>query len=54
MKKTRFYCYGKKDFCDKNERCNSDDIPEHMCEFWNGAGGVYKVIDEKTEDCSDE
>jgi hypothetical protein len=54
MKKTRFYCYGKKDFCDKNERCNSEKNPDSKCEFLNGAGGVYKVIDEKTEDGSDE
>ncbi len=50
----RFYCYGKKDFCDKSERCNSEKNPGHKCEYLNGAGGEYRTVPDEAEEDSDE
>ena len=33
-----FYCYGKKDFCENNEKCTQN------CSYYNGKGGEYMPI----------
>lgn len=39
----KFFCYGKKDFCDKDGHCN-------VCDFVDNSGGEYREVPETIAD----
>ena len=41
----KFYCNGKKDFCDRNQDCESNETQED-CKYYNEEGGEWVEIEE--------
>jgi hypothetical protein len=44
----KFYCNGKKDFCDRNLNCNANETTQE-CESYNGEGGEWREEGETSE-----
>lgn len=42
---TKFYCNGKKGFCDRDRDCEEHDEMGH-CEFFDSTGGDFVIVQE--------
>lgn len=40
----KFYCNGKKGFCERDLDCEASDTRE-ICEFFDETGGEYIIVD---------